>query len=106
SLAHTTGLSTSDLNFGTNGLTAEITLAGADLTLALAHLETGIPADANQDGKLTQVEIASGLERLRKFAGECLVVEFDGQAVTPGPARFALDEQGKFRIELSYPGAP
>ena len=53
--AHTTGLSTSDLNYGTNGLAAEITLSGVDLTLALAHLETGIATDANQDGKLTQV---------------------------------------------------
>ena len=103
-LAHTTGLSTSELNFGTNGLQAEVTFAGADLTLALAHLETAIPSDANRDGKLTQEEIAAGLERLRKFAAECLTVEFDGQAVSPGPARFALDDKNNFRIEMNFPG--
>jgi len=103
-LAHTTGLSTSDLNFGTNGLQAEMTFAGVDLTLALAHLETVSPSDANQDGKLTQDELASGLDRLRKFAADCLSVEFDGQTVSPGPARFALDDKDNFRAEMIYPG--
>src|SRR5262245_55482018 len=75
SFAHTTGLSTSDLNFTTNGVTAVITMAGTDLTLALAHLETATPTDANRDGKLSAEEIASSLERLRKLAAGCLVLE-------------------------------
>lgn len=102
--AHTTGLSTSDLKFGTNGLAADVTLAGVDLTLALAHLDTESPTDANHDGKLTVEEFASGLDRLRKFAAECLIVEFDGQPVRPGPARFALDDKDNFHIELNYGG--
>src|SRR5262249_53306259 len=85
--AHTTGLRRCDLNFGTNGLAAVITMAGSDLTLALAHLESTTPTDANHDGKLTAEEIAASVERLRKLAAECLVLEFDGHKVTPGPAR-------------------
>jgi hypothetical protein len=52
-LAHTIGLSTSDLKFGTNGLDTEVVMASGDLMLALAHLETVSPADANHDGKLS-----------------------------------------------------
>jgi len=103
--AHTTGLSTSELNLGTNGIEANITLAGADMTLALAHLESSSPADANHDGKLSQEEFTQELERLRKFAAECLAVEFDGQPVIPGPASFALDDKGNFRMQMSLPGA-
>jgi len=102
--AHTTGLSTSDLKFGTNGLDAEVVMAAADLTLVLSHLETTGPADANHDGKLTAEEFAAALERLRKFAAEALVVEFDGQPVRPGPARFSLDDAGNFHMEMNYHG--
>jgi hydrogenase/urease accessory protein HupE len=93
------------LNFGTNGLAAAITMAGPDLMLALAHLETITPADANRDGKLTAEEIAASVERLRKLAADSLVLEFDGHKMTPGPARFALDEKDNFRIEMTYAGA-
>ena len=103
-LAHTTGLSSSDLRFGTNGLDAEVVMAAADLALVVAHLETTSPADANHDGKLTAEKIAAGLERLRKFAAESLVVEFDGQPVRPGPARFSLDDLDNFHMEMNYPG--
>lgn len=103
-LAHTTGLSTTDLKFGTNGLGAEVVMAAADLTLVIAHLETANPADANHDGKLTAEEFAAGLVRLRKFAAECLVVEFDGQPVRPGQVRFALDAIDNFHMEMNYPG--
>lgn len=102
--AHTTGLSTSELKFGTNGLTARVTLAGMDLTLALAHLELMSSTDANGDGKLTQEEIGVGLERLRKFAADCLGVEGDGQTIQPGPARFTLDDKDNFQMEMNYPG--
>ena len=102
--AHTTGLSTSDLRFGTNGLDGEIVMTGVDLSLALAHFEASTPLDSNHDGKLSPEEFAAGLERLRKFAGDFLVVEFDGQIVPSGRARFALDEKDNFRMELNYPG--
>jgi hypothetical protein len=102
--AHTTGLSTTDLKFGTNGLDAEVVMAAADLTLVLAHLETASPADANRDGKLTAEGFAAGLQQLRKFAAESLVVEFDGQPVRPGPARFALDDIDNFHMQMNYHG--
>ncbi len=102
--AHTTGLSTSDLRFGTNGLDAELILAGVDLTLALAHLETTTPSDANGDGKLVAAEFAAGLDQVRKFAADCLIVEFDDQPVRPGPASFALDDKDNFRMQMSYSG--
>jgi len=103
-LAHTTGLSTSELKFGTNGLDAEITFAGADLALALAHLDAANPADWNRDGKLTSEEFAAGVQRVRKFAASCLAVEFDGRAAPPGPARLGLDDKDNFRVEVSYAG--
>jgi len=100
--AHTTGLSTSDLKFGTNGLAVEVTFAGVDMTLALAHLETLSPLDANQDGKFSQEEILTGVQRLRRFAAECLVVDFDGQTVHPGPSSLSLDDKDNFRMEMTY----
>jgi hydrogenase/urease accessory protein HupE len=101
---HTTGLSTGDLKFGTNGLVAEVTLAEADLILALTDLAKGKPADANGDGKLTPEEFAAGLERVRKFAQDCLRVEFNGQPVRPSSVKLALDDQANFHIELICPG--
>jgi len=103
--AHTTGMSTSDLKFGTNGLNAEVVMAAADMTLALAHLESASPTDANHDGKLTAEEFAAAKERLRKFAAESLVVEFDGQAVRPGPVRLALDDLDNFHMAMTFPGS-
>lgn len=104
-LAHTTGLSTSELRLGTNGLQVEIVLAGADLALALAQVEALEPADANKDGKLDAEEVAAAVVRLRTFAKECLAVEFDGRPVPPGPAAFSLDEKENFRMTMTYPGA-
>src|SRR6185503_8820563 len=102
--AHTTGLSTSDLKFGTNGLTAEVILAGADFTLALARLEQAVPTDGDGDKKLTAEELAAALARVRKLGEDCLLVEFDGQPVRPGPPTLTLDDKDNFRIELNYAG--
>ena len=102
---HTTGLSTSDLKFGTNGLNAVVGLAGADLTLILAKLEEVSSIDGDHDGKLTREEFATGLDRLRKFGANCLWVEFDGQHVPASSPRLTLDEQDNFRVELNFPGA-
>ena len=104
-LAHTTGLSTSDLKFGTNGLDAQVTMAGADLTLALAHLEATDPTDANRDGRVTQDEFATAMVRLQKFAANSLVVEYDGQPIQPGTPKLKLDDKDNFSMELTYPGA-
>lgn len=103
-LAHTTGLSTSDLRFTTNGLDAEVIFAGADLTLALAHLEAGAPGDTDHDGKWNAAELDAGLERLRQFAAGCLTIEFDGRSVAPGPPALSLDATNNFHIVLKYPG--
>ncbi len=100
--AHTTGLSTSDLKFGTNGLKAEVTFANADLILALGHLDGEAPMDANRDGKLSPEELTAGVQRLRKFATECLIVEFDGQPVPPSTPTLALDAQDNFHAELNF----
>src|SRR5438270_11755748 len=78
---HTTGLSTSDLNFSTNGLNVTTILAEADLILALEQIGKGDPFDKNRDRVLDAAELASGLERLRQFAVTSLRIEFDGQAV-------------------------
>ena len=101
---HNTGLSTTDLKFGTNGLAAEVIMAGADLKLVLAHLEAAQPFDANRDGKLTQEEFTAALERVRKLALDCMAVEFDGQAIRPGPPTLSFDDKDNFLIELNYPG--
>lgn len=103
--AHTTGLSTSDLRFTTNGLEAEVILAGADLALALAHLEAEIPGDQDHDGKWSAPELEAALQRARQFAAACLAVEFDGQAVSPGPVALSLDATNNFHATLSYAGA-
>jgi hydrogenase/urease accessory protein HupE len=103
---HTTGLSTADVTLGTNGINAEVILAGADLTLALAQLETDSPSDKNHDGTLNSEEFVAGIERLRKFAAGCLVVEFDGQLVRPAAPQLKLDDKDNFHIELTYPGDP
>jgi len=103
-LGHSTGLSTTDLKFGTNSLAADVILAGVDLGLALVQLEAASPVDANHDGKLSQEEFAAGLDRVRKFAQGCLRVEFNGQPVPPGPPKLTLDDQDNFHIELNYRG--
>ena len=103
-LAHTTGLSTSELKFGTNGLEAAITFAGADLALAVGHLEASNPSDANGDGRLSVEEFTAGLERVRKFAASCLAVQFDDRAVLPGPVQLGMDDKDNFHIELTCPG--
>ena len=102
--AHTTGLSTSELRLATNGVDAELIFASADFALALARLETASPADVNRDGILSAEELAAGLERLRKFAGECLEVQFDGHPVRPASPELQLDEKNNFHVKLSYPG--
>lgn len=101
---HTTGLSTADFTLGTNGINAEFILAGADLTLALAQLETESPSDRNHDGILNPEEFVAGVERLRKFATGCLVVEFDGRIVRPAAPQLELDDKDNFHIKLAYPG--
>ena len=101
---HTTGLSTSDLKFATNGLDAEVVLAGADLMLILSKIDAGSSMDGDHDGKLTREEFAAGLDRIRKFGENCLRAEFDGQPVRPGPPKFALDDKENFHIELDFPG--
>lgn len=101
---HTTGLSTSDLRFGTNGLEAVVLLAGADLTQVLTKLEAGSPLDGDHDGKLTREEFASGLDRIRQFAANCLWVEFDSRRVPAGAPRLALDDQDNFLLELNFAG--
>lgn len=103
-LAHTTGLSTSVLTFGTNGLDAEVVFAAADLTLVLTNLDKTSPFDANHDGKLSDEEITVGLERLRKFAAGALLIEFDGRPIQPGPVDFVLDATNNFHMEMSFRG--
>ena len=100
---HTTGLSTADLQFGTNGLGAELTLAGSDMTAALAHVETARPLDANHDGRITQDEFIAGLEQLKSLAAGALIVEFDGQRIPPSAPGLALDEQDNFHIFFDLP---
>ena len=102
--AHTTGLSTSELKFGTNGWEAQFTFATADLLAAWAHVETSSPLDANRDGKLTQEELAGGVERLRTFAAGALVVEADGQRLVASVPRLAMDDKENFHMEMSFPG--
>jgi len=101
--AHDTGLSTTDLKFGTNSLNAEIVFAKADMALALSHLLPS-PPDIKRDGAVGPEELTSALERVRKAAEECLVVEFDGRTLRPTPPRFVLDEKDNFHLELTYPG--
>lgn len=101
---HTTGLSTSDLKFGTNGLNAVVGLAGADLTLILAKLEEGSSIDGDNDGALTREEFVNGLDRFRKFGANCLQVEFDGQRVPGSSLKLAFDDQDNFRMELNFTG--
>lgn len=103
-LAHTTGLSTSDFKFATNELSLDVVMAEADLALALAHMETANPIDANHDGKLTVEEIAAAMDRLRTFAAGAMAVAFDGQEVRPGPARFSVDDANNFHMTMSYTG--
>ena len=101
---HATGLSTADCALVTNGLNAEVMLAGADLALALAQLESDSPSDKNHDGTLSSEEFVTGVERLRKFAASCLIVEFDGQIVRPAAPQLELDDKDNFHIKLTYPG--
>ena len=77
-IGHSTGLSTADLKFTTNGLEAELTLAAADLTAALAHLETLHPLDANHDGQVSRDEFTASLEHLKTLATGALVVGREG----------------------------
>lgn len=102
--AHTTGLSTSELRWGTNGWEAQLTFANADLLLAFGKLDGDLPTDADRDGKLSPEELAAAVQRLRKFAAECLGVEFDGRPVSPGPPTLSLDALENFHVAMNYPG--
>ena len=75
-LAHTSGLSTSEFRLTTNGLQAELILAGADFAYALARLDAATPSDANRDGTLSAEEVTMSLTRVRKFAAESLALDF------------------------------
>ena len=103
-IGHSTGLSTADLKFTTNCLEAELTMAVADLTAALAHGETLHPLDANQDGQISHDEFTASLEQLKILATGALVVEFDGRAVGTSACKLALDEKDNFHIQLNFPG--
>jgi len=103
-IGHSTGLSTADLKFTTNGLEAELTLAAADLTAALAHLETLHPLDANHDGQVSRDEFTASLEHLKTLATGALVVEFDGRPVATSAPKLALDEKDNFHIQLTFAG--
>src|SRR5207244_3880461 len=89
---HETGLSTGDLKFATNGLEAELTLAGADFSAIVGHAETLRPLN-NPDGQVTHKELSASLDHLKILAAEALVVEFDGRPVSASALRFALDEK-------------
>ena len=102
-IGHSTGLSTADLKFTTNGLEAELTLAAADLTAALAHLETLHPLDANHDGQVSRDEFTASLEHLKTLATGALVVEFDGRPVATSAPKLAL-EKDNFHIQLTFAG--
>lgn len=101
-LAHDAGLSSADLRFETNRLNAVVTLSLIDLTRALADLETRAPLDANHDGKITEEEMAAGLERVRTWAAEVLKVKFDGQLVTPDKPQLVIDGTNNCHIQLSF----
>src|SRR5690348_15389825 len=75
-LAHSAGLSTSDVKVTTNGLDIEIILAVSDLTAALGHLDSLSPWDLNGDGHLSQKEFDTNFQRFKTACKEVLTVEF------------------------------
>src|SRR2546423_14857654 len=91
--AHTTGLSTSELDLNTNGVRAELILAGADFLFALARFDATNTSDLHHDGKLSAEKLSAGINGIRKFATECLAVEFDGHPAQPSMPGLQLDDK-------------
>ena len=102
-LAHTTGLSTSDVTFTNHAVQATINLAGPDLQLALKQMEKTRTLDAAPPVDSKQTE-GSPLDRLRTFGESCLLLEFDGRPGRPAFRNFTMDERDNIQIQVSWPG--
>lgn len=85
-------------------MSADFSMAATDLAIALAQLETANPSDANRDGALSTEEVAAGLDRLWKFAGGFLELEFDGQPAQSTVSRLTLDNENNFNMLVSFHG--
>jgi hydrogenase/urease accessory protein HupE len=103
-LAHDAGLSSADLRFESNRLVAVVTLSVIDLTRVLAEMETRVPIDSTEDGKVSEQEFAGGLERFRALAADVLRVKFDGQPVPSTNPELTLDETNNCHIRLAFYG--
>lgn len=101
-LAHDAGLSSADLHFETNRLVAVVTLSVIDLGRVLADTETRTPLDSTRDGKISEEEFVTGLERFRISAADLLRVKFDGQKVASTNPELILDETNNCHIQLSF----
>ena len=96
-MAHDPGLSSVRLGLESNGITAVLTFARADI-------ESLFPLDKNLDGRVSPEEFATAKPRLDELAANALRVEFDHKPARTDAPRIALDTNNNFEVFLSYSG--
>ena len=95
--AHDPGLSSVRLGLETNGISAVITFARADI-------EALLPLDKNLDGAVSPEELSSAKPRLDALAAGALRVQFDRKLIRADKQHMALDTNNNFEIFLSFTG--
>ncbi|MBC8002327.1 MAG: HupE/UreJ family protein [Opitutaceae bacterium] len=96
-MAHDPGLSSVRLGLETNGISAV-------LTFARAEIEAVLPMDKDLDGRVSPEEFSSAKPRLVVLAAGALRVEFDHKPVRSDTPRVVLDTNNNFEIFLSFRG--
>jgi hydrogenase/urease accessory protein HupE len=96
SFAHDPGLSTGQLRFLPDRIEMELTFARADL-------ETLVPLDADGNGTVSPLELATAKPALEQLARDALVMRVDERFVAMEGAAFRLDETNNIHLTGTFP---
>ncbi len=96
SFAHDPGLSTGQLRLLPDRIEVELTFARADL-------ETLVPLDADGDGAVSPLELATARPALDQFAHDALIVRMDERFVGVEAAAVRLDETNNVHLTAAFP---
>jgi hydrogenase/urease accessory protein HupE len=94
--AHDPGLSTGQLRILPDRIETELTFARADI-------ETLVQLDADGDGRVSALELATAKPALEQFAHEALFFRMDERFVAVGKAAYRLDDTNNFHLIGTWP---
>ena len=94
--AHDPGLSTATVKVFSDGLSAEVIFARADI-------ETLVPLDTNHDGRVSPDEWERTRPQLEALSRQALNVLMDGNTIAVTQSGFHLDENNNFQISGIFP---